>query len=140
MTSAIDTNVILALWDAAESGHLAALSMLEAASARGGLSICGAVYGELLASPNRTVEFVEQFLRDGNIKVDWSSTETVWRTAGLAFQKYAARRRRQKSGDPRRILTDFYIGAHALCNDYKLLTLDDKIYRSVFPKLDIVGV
>ncbi len=137
MTSAIDTNVIVALWDAAESGHLAALNMLEAASARGGLSICGAVYGELLAGPRRTVGFVDQFLRDTNIEVDWSSTETIWRTAGSGFQKYAARRRRGRPGEARRILTDFYIGAHALENGYSLLTLDDGIYRAAFPKLRI---
>jgi predicted nucleic acid-binding protein len=140
MTSAIDTNVIVALWDAAESGHLPALNMLEAASARGGLSICGAVYGELLAGPRRTVEFLDQFLRDTNIGVEWSSNETVWRTAGSAFQKYAARRRRQRSGDPRRILTDFYIGAHAFENGHSLLTLDDGIYRAAFPKLRIFRV
>ncbi len=138
MKSAVDTNIIVALWDANERGHLAALDMLDKAAARGGVVICGAVFGELLACPSRTEEFVNGFLDDAEISVDWSSSETIWRNAGAAFQKYAARRRRQKSDDPRRILTDFYIGAHALCNDYRLLTLDDKIYRKAFPKLEIV--
>ena len=140
MISAIDTNIIIALWDADEHTHLAALGMLEAASSRSGVVICGAVFGELLACPGRTEEFITGFLDDAEISVDWSSSEAVWRTAGAAFQKYAVHRRRQKSSDPRRILTDFYIGAHALENGYSLLALDERIYRAAFPKLHIVRV
>ncbi len=140
MISAVDTNVIVALWDADERGHLTVLDLLDDAASRGGIVICGAVFGELLACPGRTEEFVNAFLDGVEIVVDWSSTEAVWRTAGSAFQKHAARRRRGRSGDPRRILTDFYIGAHALENGYSLLTLDDGIYRAAFPKLRIISV
>lgn len=140
MISAIDTNVIVALWDADEPSYLAALKMLDGAASRGGVVICGAVFGELLACPGRTVEFVDKFLVDANILVDWSSTQAIWRTAGSAFQQYAVRRRRQKAGDPRRILTDFYIGAHAVEHGYSLLTLDAGIYRAAFPKLTIFAV
>ena len=137
MISAVDTNVIVALWDAEERDHLTALDLLDEAASRGGIVICGAVFGELLAGPGRTEEFIKNFLEDAEVVVDWSSNETIWRTAGLAFQKYAARRRRGKSGEARRILTDFYIGAHALENGYSLLTLDDGIYRAAFPKLSL---
>ncbi len=140
MISAIDTNIIVALWDADELAHLAVLDILDAASSRGGVIICGAVFGELLACPGRTEEFVNGFLNDADITVDWSSGEAVWREAGAAFQKYAARRRRRNAAHPRRILTDFYIGAHALVNDYDLLTLDARIYRASFPTLTIVSV
>ena len=139
MISAVDTNVIVALWDADERGHLTALDLLDDAASRGGVVICGAVFGELLACPGRTEEFINKFLDDAEVVVDWSSTEAVWRTAGSAFQKYAARRR-GRSSDPRRILTDFYIGAHALENSYGLLTLDDGIYKAAFPKLPIFRV
>ena len=37
----------------------------------------------------------------------------------------------------RRILADFVIGAHALANGCRLLTLDDRLYRSAFPTLAI---
>ena len=137
MISAVDTNVIVALWDAEERDHLTAL---DEAAARGGIVICGAVYGELLAGPERTEEFINNFLDDAEIVVNWSSNEAIWRTAGLAFQKYAARQRRARSGEARRILTDFYIGAHALENGYSLLTLDDGIYRAAFPKLSLFRV
>lgn len=136
--TAVDTNVLLALWNADESGHHAAVDMLETAASRGRIVICGAVFGELLAGPNRTEKFINEFLYDAEISVDWASTEEVWRVAGLAFQTYAAGRRRQKADDPRRIPSDFYIGAHALCNGYSLLTLDNRMLRMAFPKLAII--
>jgi len=140
MISAIDTNIIIALWDAEEMTHLVVLDLLDTVSSRSRVVICGAVFGELLACPGRTEEFINGFLNDADIKVDWSSGEAVWREAGVAFQRYAARRQRQKAVGPRRILTDFYIGAHALVNGYDLLTLDAGIYRASFPTLTIVSV
>lgn len=140
MITSIDTNIIVGLWNPADSTNLKAFEALAATLARGRVIICGAVYGELLAYPTRTEDFIDTFLDEIEISVDWSSTEAVWRNAGLAFQKYAARRRRARAGDPRRILTDFYIGAHAFENGYSLLTLDDKIYRTAFPKLQIFRV
>lgn len=140
MITALDSNIIIGLWNPDDSLNPLARKALDSAFMRGRFSICGAVYGELLASPGRTEEFISRFLKDANIIVDWSSSEAVWRTAGSAFQKYAARRRRQNADHPRRILTDFYIGAHALVNGHDLLTLDERIYETSFPKLNIVGV
>ena len=140
MSTAIDTNVIVGLWDANDALHLAAFEMLEAVSSRGAVVICGAVFGELLACPGRTEEFVNIFLDDAGIAVDWTTNETIWKTAGRAFSEYADRRRKERASGPRRILADFLIGAHALENDYGLLTLDDRIYSAVFPKLRIFRV
>jgi predicted nucleic acid-binding protein len=138
--SAVDTNVLVALWDRNDALNLSAQAALDAAFARGRLVISGAVFAELLAFPRRTETFLNQFLQDTGITVDWQTDETVWRTAGKAFQRYANRRRKQQAGDSRRILADFLIGAHALENDYSLLTLDESIYRAAFPKLQIVRV
>jgi predicted nucleic acid-binding protein len=69
--------------------------------------------------------------------VEWELGERVWRTAGAAFQGYAARRRKQKGAEVRRILADFVIGAHAQVNGYKLLTLDAGVYAACFPQLAI---
>ncbi len=137
MSIAIDSNVIIGLWNPNDALNLRANKALDLVFAGGELVVCGAVFGELLACPGRTEDFVNKFLNESEILVDWSSSETIWRIAGAAFQKYAVRRRRDRSGDPRRILTDFYIGAHALCNGYGLLTLDDGIYRTAFPKLQL---
>jgi predicted nucleic acid-binding protein len=57
-----------------------------------------------------------------------------------AFQSYAVRRRKQKDAEARRILADFLIGAHALVNGYKLLTLDAGVYQASFPRLGITSL
>jgi len=140
MITALDSNVIIGLWNPDDSLNPVARRALDTAFTTGSLVICGAVFGELLASPGRDEEFINQFLNDADIKVNWSSGEAVWRNAGAAYRKYAARRRRQNAAHPRRILTDFYIGAHALENGHDLLTLDTRIYRTAFPALNIIEV
>lgn len=137
MTTAIDTNVIVALWDAEDSLHRVARAALDKAFNEGALVISGAVYAELAAAPGRTETFIDVFCEDTSIGVEWELGERVWRVAGAAFQSYAARRRKQRKAEPRRILADFLIGAHALVSGYKLLTLDARVYQSSFPKLGI---
>jgi predicted nucleic acid-binding protein len=46
----------------------------------------------------------------------------------------------QRDTGPRRILADFLIGAHACERGYRLLTLDDRLYRAAFPDLALVRV
>jgi predicted nucleic acid-binding protein len=137
MITAIDTNVISALWDAGDALCKTAQDVLEEAQKSGGLTICGAVHAELIAAPGRTEEFVDRFCEEAGIVVEWELGEKVWRVAGAAFQGYAARRRKQRRAEARRILADFLIGAHALVNGYKLLTLDARVYRAAFPRLGI---
>lgn len=135
MTTAIDTNVIIALWDRDASLSSAAQTALETAFNRGGLVIAAPVFAELLAAPGRTEAFVDAFLEDTAIAVDWDLDEMLWRAAGRAFQRYAERRRKQRDSGTRRILADFMIGAHAETRGYHLLTLDERRYRAAFPKL-----
>lgn len=140
MITAVDTNVLVALWDRDDALNSTAQAALDAAFARGKLVISGAVFAELLALPHRREAFIEEFLGETGIGVDWIIDEAMWRLAGRAFQAYANRRRKQRSGEPRRLLADFLIGAHAFENGFPLLTLDDGIYRAAFPKLRIVKV
>jgi predicted nucleic acid-binding protein len=137
MTTAIDTNVVIALWDEDPTVHLVAHNALEAAFRRGNLVVAAPVFAELIAAPGRTETFVNTFLEDTRIPVDWTLGETVWRVAGRAFQSYAERRRRQRDLGARRILADFLVGAHALTNGYRLLTLDERVYRAAFPGLNV---
>ena len=137
MITAIDTNILVALWEGEDesSGHVQ--KALDKASEKGSLSICGAVFAELLASPRVTEGFIETFCSDAGISIDWSSSESIWKRAGHAYTQYAKNRRREKTGEPRRILTDFLIGSHAFCNGHALLTLDTRIYRKAFPNLNV---
>lgn len=137
MTTAIDTNIVIALWDRDLALSSAAQSALEAAFHRGALVIGAPVFCELLAAPGRSEAFLNSFLEDTAIGIDWDLDEVVWRTAGRAFQSYAERRRKQRDSGARRILADFLIGAHAQTRGYRLLTLDERVYRAAFPKLTI---
>jgi hypothetical protein len=140
MTTAIDTNVIVALWDRDTRLNSAAQSALDAALGRGGLTIAAPVFAELMACPGRDQAFLDMFFLDAGIAIDWNLDEATWRTAGRAFQAYAARRRRQGEPGRRRILADFVIGAHAMQKSYHLLTLDDRLYQAAFPGLKIVRI
>ena len=137
MTTAIDTNVIVALWDRDPALSAAAQSALDAGLERGMLVASAPVFAELMAAPGRTEGFLDSFFRATGIRIDWALDEDVWRSAGRAFERYAARRRKH-GGGPRRILADFLIGAHALEGGHRLLTLDDHLYRAAFPALSLV--
>jgi len=140
MTTALDTNVVIALWYEDDALNSTARAALDEALARGRLVTAAPVFAELLAAPTRTETFVDYFLKETGIAVDWNIDEQIWRTAGRAFQDYAGHRRKRQSGGPRRILADFVIGAHALRRGYRLLTFDDRLYRAAFPRLSIARV
>src|SRR5208282_3517193 len=95
MTTAIDSNVIVALWANDPALSVAAETALEAAFRRGGLVVAAPVFAELIAAPGRTEAFVSSFLEENGIAIDWNLSEPIWRSAGRAFQAYAERRRRQ---------------------------------------------
>jgi predicted nucleic acid-binding protein len=138
ITTAIDTNVIVALWDSDSRLSAAAQAALDDALERGSLVTTATVFAELMAAPGRSEAFLDAFFRETGIQIDWAFDEPVWRTAGRAFQGYAGRRRKQRDAGRRRILADFLIGAHALEGGHSLLTLDDHLYRTAFPNLAVV--
>ncbi|HET9839944.1 MAG TPA: type II toxin-antitoxin system VapC family toxin [Candidatus Angelobacter sp.] len=138
MTTALDTNVIVALWDRNSAVSIPAQTALDQALHRGGLVVSAVVFAELMAAPGRTEAFLNAFFKDTAIKVEFDLDEPVWRAAGRAFQAYAARRRKQREPGPRRILADFLIGAHATQRGYQLLTLDESMYRTAFAGLSLI--
>jgi len=137
MTTAIDSNIIVALWDKDPTLSLAAQTALETAFNRGGLAVSAPVFAELMAALGRTETFVNSFLEETGIVVEWDLGEAVWRSAGRAFRSYAERRRKQRDSGTRRILADFLIGAHAEKRGYRLLTLDERLYRAAFPSITV---
>jgi predicted nucleic acid-binding protein len=138
MTTSIDSNIFIAFWDASDALNSLAQSALNAAWNRGALVVAAPVYAELLAFPGRSEAFLDSFMRETGVTVEWEMDEAIWRAAGRAFQAYAARRRRHRGSGPRRILADFLIGAHFLRRGYRLLTLDVGLYQAAFPRLAIV--
>ncbi len=137
MRTAIDTNVISALW----SNGLIAVAVarrLGDAKLEGGLVIAGPVYAELLAYPSASVSFVNDFLADTGVAIDFEFQPQAWLETGLRFAEYANRRRRSTGEAPKRLLADFMIGAHAVLQTDRLMTLDPTRYRQDFPELRLI--
>lgn len=139
MTTSIDSNVIVALWRQADPFNSAAAIMLNRSRKQGNLSVSAPVYVELLGDPSRDEAELDTFLEDTGILVDWTLDERVWREAGRANRGYIQRRRSSGGSLPRRLVTDFLIGAHALVFGRTLLTFDRRLYAAAFPKLAIVA-
>lgn len=134
MLSAIDTNVISALWSRKPTANRVA-AWLNAARAAGGLVISPPVYAELRAHPQANDAFVKHFLLDTGIRIDFELGEEVWLRAAEAFATYADRRRKSAGKEPKRLLVDFVVGAHALKKADRLATMDSDRYRVAFPEL-----
>jgi predicted nucleic acid-binding protein len=135
--TALDTNILSALWSneplvSQISGQLAEAYM------QGGLVICGPVYVELFAHPSVSQTFIEEFLTETGITVDFALDDAVWRFAAKGFAAYAQRRRRSAGGTPKRLPVDFLVAAHALHRADRLMTLDAGRYQQDFPNLNLI--
>ncbi len=134
MTSAVDSNILIALWSKNDVLNLEAEQALERAAAHSDLAICSPVYVEVCAFSARPGAKVDEFLVRAGIYVEWELEESVWREAARASHAYALRRE-SKITLPRRVAADYIIGAHAVVRKYSLLTLDRRGFRTVFPAL-----
>lgn len=137
MRTAIDSNVFSAIWSG-EPSVPQLLIQLEKARREGALLISPFVFAELHAYPTATESFIRGFLSATGVVVDLRLEERLWDEAGIRFARYAARRRRSSGTGPRRLLADFLVGAHALVQADRLLTLDAKVYRQDFPEVRLV--
>ena len=133
----LDANVLISLWDSNPSITESASRECEHFQQIGAIGICGPVFSELLGFPGRTDSEIRQLLSSASILVDWNLIEPDWQAAGQAYQGYVDRRRKSGGGLPRRMATDFLVGAYAYVRGYTLLTLDKGLYRAAFPNLKI---
>jgi len=104
----------------------------------GALLISPFVFAELHAYPGATESFIREFLSATGLVVDLRLEETVWTETGKRFALYAVRRRESSPTGPKRLLADFLIGAHALVQADRLLTLDSRRYSQDFPELRLI--
>ena len=100
--------------------------------------ICAPVYVELRAHPLVPPGFVDKFLAETEIVVDFDLAESIWQKAADGFVSYAQRRRGSGGSSPKRLLTDFIIAAHALLDADRLFTLDPSRYQQDFPQLRLL--
>ncbi len=134
MRTSIDTNILSALWsNEPGSGDIA--KRLGEAKQFGAILVSGVVFAELLAYPGATEKFIEDFFAQTGIVLDLSLDDMVWAEAGRRFAKYANRRRKAEGRGPKRLFADFLVGAHALLQADRLMTLDPARYKQDFPEL-----
>ena len=136
MKTAVDTNVFSALWSS-EAGAGEMIALLGQARSQGGVVVCGAVYAELRAHPRASAAFVDNFLLQTGVAIEFDLDEKIWRDVTRAYAAYAQRRRRSGSTQTKRLLVDFLIGAHATHRADRLLTLDASRYVKDFPRLGL---
>jgi predicted nucleic acid-binding protein len=137
MRTAIDANIFSAIWSGEPGADLLA-AQLGKARTEGGLIISPFVFAELLAYPGVDEAYVRRVLDVTRVVVDLRLDEKLWSEAGLRFARYAARRRKSTGESSRRLLAEFLIGAHALVQADRLLTLDPKVYQQDFPELRLL--
>jgi len=88
MRTAIDTNVLSALWSKEPLASDIARN-LGNAKKEGGLVVSAPVYAELLAYPKATESFVNDFLADTGIAVDFEFQQPAWVEVGRRFARHA---------------------------------------------------
>ncbi len=108
--------------------------------------------GQALAECAEYCELVINPIIYAEVSVGYSSIEALdeflphtgylrealpWEAGFLAGKSFFAYRKR---GGPRdSLLPDFYVGAHAAIGDLALLTRDESLYRTYFPKVEIIA-
>jgi predicted nucleic acid-binding protein len=90
------------------------------------------VFGEVSVG-YPSIEELDAALPDDLFRRDAIPYEAAF-LAGKAFLGY-----RRRGGARRTPLPDFYIGAHAAVAGFRLLTRDDRRYRTYFPKLELIA-
>jgi predicted nucleic acid-binding protein len=127
----VDTNVLFDLvtddpiwadWSARQ---------LRIASVREALIVNPVVYAELSVGYDRTEE-VDAALDQAGVELVEIPRAALF-LAGKAFQAYRAR-----GGTRTGVLSDFFIGAHAVVERIALLTRDVRRYRSYFPTIRLI--
>lgn len=137
MTICLDTNVLSALFSN-EPGAVQLAGQLYTWQQQQPLMIHAAVRAELLAFPGMTSTVLDAELARLGIAVDLTTPSILWDMTGQAFAAYAQRRRASGGGYPRRLMADFFIGAHAQHLGATLCTLDPQHYRMAFPALSLL--
>jgi predicted nucleic acid-binding protein len=137
MRSALDTNILVALWSNEKSAKQIE-AVLGDAYLNGSIVISGPVYVELHAHPQITEKFIDNFISSTGIILDLTFEIFTWKEISQAYSKYCKQRRESKGGVSKRLVADFMIGAHAKMQADRLITLDKERYTKYFSGLKLV--
>ena len=127
----VDSSVLLDVFTRDPKWYSWSLKALSDASSTNRLVINPIIYSEVSIGFN-SVQDLDLVLNEIGLLNEIISTEVSF-LAGKAFLRY-----RQNGGNKTSPLPDFFIGAHASHENYKLLTRDTHRFLNYFPKLQII--
>jgi predicted nucleic acid-binding protein len=127
----VDSSVLLDVLTEDARWYAWSAEALEAQAESCVLAINPIIYAEVSIRFSRIEDVEESFPPDL-----FERAHLPWEAAFLAGKCFV--RYRRKGGVKRSPLPDFYIGAHAAVNGWRLLTRDAGLYRTYFPSLELV--
>ena len=128
----VDSNVLLDIVTDGQAWADWSQDQLERAALNGPLVINDVIYAEVSAR-YAAIEAVDSMLDELNIDVAPTPRAALF-LAGKAYLQYRA------SGGLRTgVLSDFFIGAHAVVEQLPLLTRDARRYQSYFPTIKLIA-
>lgn len=127
----IDTNILFDLATRDSEWWEWSLDAMKAMSIQGQLYINGIIYAELSAR-YATVAQVDEFVDIAGVQYLDIPRKAAF-LAAKAFGQYRA-----AGGTKTGVLSDFFIGAHAVALDIPILTRDVRRYRTYFPELRLI--
>jgi len=128
----VDSNIIIDIITEDPKWYDWSAETLSACAEKNSLYINSIIYAEVSVSYKR-IEDLEEAISPEIFQRSVIPWEAAF-LAGKAFLRY-----RKNKGNKSQTLPDFFIGAHALVNGYKLLTRDVSRYKTYFPKAKLIS-
>lgn len=128
----VDTNVFVDIWtdDPRWSGW--STSAIADAASETRLAVNPIIYAELCLGFDDESQ-LDETLRSADVRCLSLPCRAAW-PAARAFAEY-----RERGGSRRTPLPDFFIGAHAEAESFRLLTRDAARYRTYFPQVQVIA-
>lgn len=128
MITGVDTNILLDVFHLDRQHGLQSTESLQVAFDRGAILVCDVVYAELVPA------FKDRDALDGALREIGARSSPI--DSKIAYEAGMRWMRYRRAGGPRnRIITDFFIGAHAMVSADYFLTRDRGFYETYFPEL-----
>ena len=128
----VDSNVFIDIFTQDTEWYSWSLNALSDAASKERITINPIIYSEISIGFHSTSE-LDNALSNIGVLNEQISKDVAF-AAGKAFVKY--RRNGGKKSSP---LPDFFIGAHANCSSYKLLSRDQHRFLNYFPNLELIN-